>query len=232
MTETPLHLPDLPGVAVHLRRSARARRFSLRVSRVDGVVTLTLPARAPVAEALAFAHGQSAWLRGALARLPALRRPAFGERVLFEGQDLLLEPAALRAPRVEGERLLLPAGEERLCARLEAFFKHCARVRLQEATERHASALGRPFKRITLRDTRSRWGSCAPDGSLSYSWRLIMAPPTVLDYVAAHEVAHLAQMNHSPAFWAVVARLYPGYEVPRGWLKRHGGTLQTIRFRD
>lgn len=232
MTETPLHLPDLPGVVVHMRRSARARRFSLRVSRVDGTVTLTLPARAPLAEALAFAQGQSEWLRGALSRLPEVRRPAFGARLPFEGRELLLEAATVRAPRVEGERLFVPAGEERLCARLEVFFKHCARLRLQEATERHATALGRSFSRITLRDTRSRWGSCAHDGSLSYSWRLIMAPPAVLDYVAAHEVAHLAQMNHSPAFWAEVARLYPGYEAPRGWLKRHGGSLQAIRFRD
>lgn len=232
MTDTHLELPDLPGVTVHLRRSARARRFSLRVSRVDGAVTLTLPKRAPMAEAVAFARGQSLWLRGALARMPAQRRPGFGESLPFEGVELLLEEAAVRAPRVDGARLLVPAGEDRLGPRLEAFLKHCARIRLQAATMRYATALGRPFRRITLRDTRSRWGSCAPDGSLSYSWRLIMAPPEVLDYVAAHEVAHLAQMNHSPAFWAEVAWLCPGYERPRAWLKQHGGTLQAIRFRD
>ena len=232
MTDSPLSLPDLPGVPVHLRRSARARRFSLRVSRVDGVVTLTLPTRARVAEAAAFAQAQSGWLRGALASLPAVQRPAFGATLPFEGRALLLEAAAVSAPRVEQDRLLLPPGTERLGTRLETFFRHCARLRLQEATERHAAALGRPFRRITLRDTRSRWGSCAADGSLSYSWRLIMAPPEVLDYVAAHEVAHLAEMNHSPAFWAVVARLCPGYAPHRAWLKQHGAGLQAIRLRD
>lgn len=232
MEDRRLRLTDLPDVALTLRRSARARRFSLRVSRVDGAVVLTLPTRAPLAEALAFAEAQSGWLRATLAQMPAPRRPAFGQHLPFEGQELLLEAAALRAPRIEGGRLLMPPGEERLGARLEAFYRHCARIRLQAATELHATALGRPFRRITLRDTRSRWGSCAPDGSLSYSWRLIMAPPEVLDYVAAHEVAHLAEMNHSPAFWAVVARLCPGHAEPRAWLKRHGGTLQAIRLRD
>jgi predicted metal-dependent hydrolase len=90
--------------------------------------------------------------------------------------------------------------------------------------------IGRPYSRITLRDTRSRWGSCTADGALMYSWRLAMAPPAVLDYVAAHEVAHLAQMNHSPAFWAVVARLVPGHAAPRRWLKLHGQTLHGPRF--
>lgn len=225
-------LPDLPGVAVTLRRSARARRFSLRVSRLDGQVVLTLPVRAPLAEAMAFAQGHGEWLRRTLAAMPALRRPGFGATLPVEGEERRIEAGAVRAPRLEPGRLIVPPGEDRLATRLETFLRHCARLRLQAATERHAAVLGRPFRRITLRDTRSRWGSCAADGSLSYSWRLIMAPPAVLDYVAAHEVAHLAQMNHSPAFWAEVARLMPDYAPYRAWLKREGGALQAIRFRD
>ncbi|MFC5737696.1 M48 family metallopeptidase [Sinirhodobacter huangdaonensis] len=225
-------LPDLPGVAVTLRRSARARRFSLRVSRLDGQVVLTLPVRAPLAEAMAFAQGHGEWLRRTLAAMPALRRPGFGATLPVEGEERRIEAGAVRAPRLEPGRLIVPPGEDRLAMRLETFLRHCARLRLQAATERHAAVLGRSFRRITLRDTRSRWGSCAADGSLSYSWRLIMAPPAVLDYVAAHEVAHLAQMNHSPAFWAEVARLMPDYAPHRAWLKREGGALQAIRFRD
>lgn len=232
MTESRHSLPELPGVALRLRRSARARRFSLRVSRVDGEVTLTLPLRAPMGDAIAFARSQADWLRRTLDRLPTAAAPAFGMELPFEGRLLRLTPAAVRAPRVEEGRLLLPADPARLAPRLETFLKHCARIRLQAATERHAGALGRPFRRITLRDTRSRWGSCAHDGSLSYSWRLIMAPVSVLDYVAAHEVAHLAEMNQSPAFWAVVARLRPDYAADRAWLKQHGSTLHAIRFRD
>jgi hypothetical protein len=106
-----------------------------------------------------------------------------------------------------------------------------ARDRLAGACDDYAARLGKPYARITMRDTRSRWGSCTSDGALMFSWRLIMTPPEVLDYVAAHEVAHLAEMNHSPAFWAVVAQLCPGYAPLRDWLKREGGALQAIRFR-
>ena len=105
-----------------------------------------------------------------------------------------------------------------------------ARDRLAGACDDYAALLGKPYARITLRDTRSRWGSCTSDGRLMFSWRLIMTPPEVLDYVAAHEVAHLAQMNHSPAFWAEVTRIYGDYQAPRQWLRDHGGGLHRYRF--
>lgn len=227
-----IELAALPGVAIVLRRSAQARRFGLRVSRLDGRVTLSLPARARLAEAIDFARSQADWLARTLAAMPAPSRPVFGGTIPVEGVALTLTPGPVRSPRREGERLILPDDPARLGVRLETWLKHGARLRLQAATEHYAAALGRPFRKITLRDTRSRWGSCAADGSLSYNWRLIMAPAGVLDYVAAHEVAHLAEMNHSPAFWAVVARLRPGYAPERAWLKRHGGALHAIRFRD
>lgn len=227
-----LLLPGPPEVHVTLRRSARARRFSLRVSRVDGQVTLTLPTWAPEAEAMAFARGKGAWVSAALARLAPPAPLGFGASLPFEGRTLALTAGPVRAPRIEGATLLLPPDAARLGTRLLAFLRLVARQRLQAACARHAGALGRPFARITLRDTRSRWGSCAPDGSLMFSWRLILAPPEVLDYVAAHEVAHLAEMNHSPAFWAVVARLCPGYAAPRAWLKRHGQALHAYQFGD
>ncbi len=230
MSQIPL--PGAPDLGLTLKRSARARRFTLRVSRLDGGVTLTLPKGASEAAGLAFALEKAEWLRAALARAVPLQRPAFGETIPFQGRALRLTAAPVKAPRVEGEALLLPADPERLCARLEAFLKFHARVQVTEASDRYARALKRGYTRLTLRDARSRWGSCAPDGALMYNWRLIMAPPAVLDYVCAHEVAHLAQMNHSPAFWAEVARLKPDYARDRAWLKAHGGGLQAIRFRD
>ncbi|HGG06475.1 MAG TPA: M48 family peptidase, partial [Aliiroseovarius sp.] len=121
---------------------------------------------------------------------------------------------------------------EKTGARLAALFKHHARQRLGEASDRYAAALGRPYSGLSLRDTRSRWGSCSAEGRLMYSWRLIMAPPEVLDYVAAHEVAHLAEMNHSPAYWAGLARLMPDYKAPRLWLRKNGADLHAVRFRD
>ncbi|SIS59819.1 M48 family metallopeptidase [Phaeovulum vinaykumarii] len=219
-----------------LRRSPRARRFSLRVSRLDGGVTLTLPARADAAEGIAFARSRRDWIVQARARVGQVARPVFGAQVPFEGVPHRLVPARLRAPRREmqadGPVILMPEDPARLARRLEAFYRVEARSRLAEASGRHAVALGRSFTRLSLRDTRSRWGSCTADGGLMYSWRLVMAPPEVLDYVAAHEVAHLCEMNHSPAFWAVVARLCPGYAAPRDWLRRNGGTLHALRLRD
>ncbi len=223
-------LPTDPPVDVTLHRSVRSRRFTLRVSQVDGAVTLSMPATAREDEALAFAAGQADWLRRAMARSPAGTRVAFGSVIPVEGRMLTLAPGPVRAARIEGDCLILPPDASRVAARAQAFLRLLARQRLQAATERYAALLDRPFRRITLRDTRSRWGSCAPDGSLMYSWRLVMAPPDVLDYVAAHEVAHLAQMNHSPAFWAVVTRLMPDYARHRRWLKSQAALLQAIRF--
>ncbi|KEO60220.1 M48 family metallopeptidase [Thioclava indica] len=229
---SPPHIPELPELELVLRRSARARRFSLRVSRADGRVALTIPKGASEREALAFARSQAEWLRRTLGGIAPARVLRFGETVPFEGRELLLEPATLRAPRLEGDRLLAPNDPEKLGLRIETFFKHAARLRLHQASADYAAMLDRPIARITLRDTRSRWGSCSHTGALSYSWRLIMAPPDVLDYVAAHEVAHLVEMNHSSAFWAQVARLRPSFKAERAWLKREGSRLHAIRFRD
>jgi predicted metal-dependent hydrolase len=101
---------------------------------------------------------------------------------------------------------------------------------LVQASDHYAAKIGRRVTRVTLRDTRSRWGSCTAEGALMYSWRLIMAPPEVLRYVAAHEVAHLVEMNHSNRFWAVVEGLYPGWQTQRAWLRSHGGALHGLRF--
>ncbi|MFZ0100261.1 MAG: SprT family zinc-dependent metalloprotease [Gemmobacter sp.] len=215
---------------ITLRRSTRARRFSLRVSRLDGRVTLSLPTRAREADALAFAREQEGWLRRALASVPSEATLRFGAEIPFEGQMIFLAPGTARAPQIAGDSLLVPGDEAQLARRVAAFLKTRARDRLVSASDRFASALGRPHAGVTLRDTRSRWGSCTHDGRLMYSWRLIMAPPAVLDYVCAHEVAHLAQMNHSPAFWAEVAQLMPDYQPWRQWLKRHGQTLHAYRF--
>jgi predicted metal-dependent hydrolase len=149
-----------------------------------------------------------------------------------EGRLLLLAPGAGRAVRVEGDSLLIPGDPAQAGARAGAFLRALARERLVAASDRYAAMIGRQVARVTLRDTRSRWGSCAQDGALMYSWRLIMAPASVLDYVAAHEVAHMQEMNHSAAYWAVVDRLYPGWQVQRKWLHAEGQALHQYRFGD
>lgn len=226
-------MPQLPGpppIEITLRRSARSQRFSLRISRLDGRVTLSMPLRARESEALRFAAEQEGWIRKTLAGMPRFRGIGHGDLVPVEGRMLELAPGSGRSVRIEGESLLVPGAPEQAGVRTQAWLKVLARDRLAAASDRHAAALGRRYTRLTLRDTRSRWGSCAQDGALMFSWRLIMAPPSVLDYVAAHEVAHLVEMNHSAAFWAVVTRLCPGWKAQRNWLHGHGAALHAYRF--
>jgi predicted metal-dependent hydrolase len=219
-----------PPIEITLRPMARARRFSLRVAQADGRVTLSLPARARVADAIAFAHTQEAWIRAALAKLPQTQRVVLGAQILFEGTNLTLVTGEGRTVRQDGDQLSVPGDPDRCAARVAAYLKVCARDRLATASDHFATQIGRKVTQISLRDTRSRWGSCTHEGALMHNWRLIMAPPAVLRYVAAHEVAHMVEMNHSNAFWSVVAQLYPNWKEQRAWLKRYGGQLQVIRF--
>lgn len=225
-----LLLPGPPPIEITLRRSARSQRFSLRVSQLDGRVTLSMPTRAREAEALAFARSHEDWLRAALARRPQGLSVTLGSQLPVEGRLLTLSPGPGRAPRIDGDLLLLPGDPARAAPRAQAFLKTLARDRLAAASDHYAAQIGRKVTRITLRDTRSRWGSCAHDGALMYSWRLILAPPPVLAYVAAHEVAHMVEMNHSPAYWSVVTRLYPGWQAQRHWLQLNGKHLHALQF--
>lgn len=219
-----------PPIEVHLRRSARARRYSLRISNADGKVSLTLPNRASERAALDFAHRQEDWLRAALDKRPVVLMPEIGGTILYLGQEVSLLHGTARSVKAGPEGVLVPGPAETLGAKLKGFFKVQAREKLAAASHFYATRLGRDIGAISLRDTRSRWGSCTADGRLMYSWRLIMAPPDVLDYVAAHEVSHLVEMNHSADFWAVVQGLMPDYQRPRKWLKANGASLHQIRF--
>lgn len=202
----------------------------LRVSRLDGRVTLTLPAHLSDRKAMEFAKTREGWLRAALSDLPQVETVGPGTRLPVLGVDLTLVPGRGRAPMREGDMLVVPEG--RPAAATAAWLKAIARERLAAASDRHAAAVGRSYTSLRLRDTRSRWGSCSSSGALMYSWRLAMAPEDVLDYVAAHEVAHLVRMDHSPAFWAVVAELCPQHERCRRWLREKGGALHRFSFAD
>jgi predicted metal-dependent hydrolase len=105
-----------------------------------------------------------------------------------------------------------------------------ARADLERLSRMHASSIGATIRSISMKDTRSRWGSCSTEGNLSFSWRIVMAPPQVIDYLAAHEVAHLKEMNHGPHFWALCRKLCPQMEEAKAWLKRHGSQLHAIDF--
>ena len=220
-----------PPIQVILRKSARAKRLSLRMSRLDGKVTLTMPLHASQREAVAFLHDRETWLRGHLDGVSPAHVVAVGGTVPYAGE---MRPVLLGAGR---RAVLRPDGFEVPDAatagiKIKAVLRARARDMLATVSDDYAATLGRRYNKISLRDTRSRWGSCSTEGTLMYSWRLIMAPPEVLHYVAAHEVAHLEQMNHSPAFWGVVEKLFGDYEPPRRWLRENGDQLHRIQFGD
>ena len=215
---------------VNIVRSALARRLTLRVSQLTGAVRLTMPKYAPMAEAERFLADKAHWVRRHVGSAPVRTPVGFGSVIPIRGTACTIVEGQQRRVVRSGDRLLVPAGEAMVAARVQAFLKQTARAAFHTATDHYAAALGRPYGTIALRDTRSRWGSCSAQGNLNYSWRLVMALPAVLDYVAAHEVAHLEEMNHSPAFWATVARLYPDYKPQKAWLKRHGAQLHGYRF--
>lgn len=219
-----------PPIPLKIKRSARARRYSLRISNKDGAISLTMPKYAALAEAVNFARAQEGWMRKHLAKQLKPLPLVFGRSVLFDGEYRRIEQGTGRAVLFKDGIIYVPGSPDKLTAKLRAYFKTMARERMVAASVHYADILERPIGRVTLRDTRSRWGSCTSEGNLMYSWRLIMAPREVQAYVAAHEVCHLIEMNHSEAYWALVAGIFPDYKAKRAWLKNNGNVLHRYRF--
>ena len=223
-----LSLAGEPEVRVTLRRSAQARRMSLRISSLDGRVTLTLPTRVSEREGRAFLLEKEEWIRGHLAKQPGRIDVGPGTILPVEGREVSIRGGTGRRVMRENDMLLVP--EPAPARRLQRYLRELARDRLAAASDLYAARLGCGYTSLTLRDTRSRWGSCSSTGGLMYSWRLILAPPEILNYVAEHEVAHLQEMNHSRAFWAVVEKIHGDYRAQRRWLQGEGNALHRYRF--
>lgn len=227
-----LRLQGEPEIDVTLRRSPRARRMTLRVSRLDGRVTLTVPRGVPEAEMWAFVDARRDWIAKHLASQVSRTQVRLGADLPVLGEMRRVVAGQGRRVVLTDTEIAVPGAEDQIGAKLQAWLKQMARSELSFASDHYAQALGRSYTKLTLRDTTSRWGSCTSEGGLMYSWRLIMAPAEVLSYVAAHEVAHLQEMNHSSAFWDLVERLYGDTRPPRAWLKSQGHDLHAVRFTD
>lgn len=217
---------------VTFRRHASARRIVLRLDRERDGIVLTLPPGASPQVALEFAAKQAGWIWTRLARAPEHTPFAPGEAIPVRGVDHLIEHEAKPRGLVrietgeDGPRLIVPGGLEHVPRRVSDWLRAEARAEVAARSHHHAEAMGVRFAKVSVRDTTSRWGSCSSDGNLSYSWRLILAPSFVLDYVCVHEVAHLRHMNHGPRFWALVERHAPRMEEARRWLRRESVRLQ------
>lgn len=213
---------------IHVVRHPRARRTRLSFDPVTGRARLTVPPRASLTKALAWARQQQLWLSHQQERLPQARPFVPGAAVPVDGADLVIDwsPEQPRTPALHGTRLVVGGPEEMVPRRVEAWLKRRALALLEADTAGYAARAGVTVSGVTLGDPRGRWGSCAHHGAIRYSWRLVLAPPEVRRATAAHEVAHRVHMNHSPAFHTLVASLYgrdPSAE--RAWLRANGAAL-------
>jgi predicted metal-dependent hydrolase len=221
---------DGRAVEVSLRLNPRARRVIVKVHPTTGEVTVTAPSRRGLDHALEFARGEKEWIARQLARVPEPVALAPGSAIPFRGMTHRIRhgvSGTLPAWRDEVERAIFVRGRaEHAGRRLADFLKAEARRMFEIRALEFAARLGVKPARIAVRDTASRWGSCSSARSLSFSWRLILAPDFVLDYVVAHEVAHLREMNHGPRFWAHVKSLVGDPIAPQRWLRVNGRDLQ------
>jgi hypothetical protein len=189
---------------------------------------VTAPSRGGTGPALAFARGESEWIARQIERMPKPVRLVPGAVVPFLGLAHAIRHTAVRGPApvwAADGAILVNGRIEHAPRRVGDFLKRQAKEVLSQKSVEYAARLGLRPSRVSVRDTRSRWGSCSQNGSLSFSWRLILAPQFVRDYVVAHEVAHMKEMNHSPRFWAHVKTLSPDVDRARQWLRDHGRSL-------
>lgn len=210
-----------------VRRMAQARTMRLSVDPRDGGVRLILPSRASLGAALKWVETKRDWIEAALVALPEARPIAEGMTINVAGEALRIELADQgRIVRRSGDRLLVPRPEDLLGARVIRWLRKEALARLDHETRRYSALAGVSVARVSIGDPRARWGSCSANGDIRYSWRLILAPPGVLEATVAHEVAHRLHMDHSADFHAAVERLFGRDPAPeRAWLRAHGREL-------
>ncbi len=227
MSARPLLVGGLPPTALELRVSPRATRLTLRVDASRDVVQVIVPPGVGEAEAARFVARHADWIRARLAAMPPRNAFEDGAVVPVLGIDHLIrhDSAHRGGARREGGIITVGGRPEFLARRVRDFLAAEARAEMGGRARAKAARLGAKVASVAVRDTRSRWGSCASSGRLSFSWRLILAPEFVLDYVVAHEVAHLKEMNHSHRFWKIVATLVEDPDSPRAWLKANGARL-------
>lgn len=220
---------EVAGRPVTLRVNPRARRLTLRVG-AGGEVTVTAPSARRLPEAAEFARRKADWIADTLAARPAAQTFAPGGTIPLRGRPVRLEAApGAAAARLQGDRIVSGGEGPAYARRVLNLLRREALTDLTARTAAHADALGVRVPRVSVNDPRGRWGSCTPArNAVRYSWRLIAAPPSVLDYLAAHETAHLLEANHGPRFWAHVARLHPDVAAARAWLRDEGPKLHAL----
>jgi len=227
-------LPLDGGSTLLLSVNPRARRISIRIDARAGRAVAVAPRERLLADAVAFARSKAAWIAERLEARVEGRPLEPGQTIPLHGRPTRLEAtgtsgAARLVEDADGPVIRSGGEGEAFARRVENLLKREARQTLLDRTEVHIRALNQKPVKVSIVDTRSRWGSCSPHNrSIRYSWRVVLAPPAVLDYLAAHEVAHLVHADHSPAYWSVVHGLVGDHRPFRAWLKAHGQALHAV----
>jgi predicted metal-dependent hydrolase len=229
---------EVAGRTLPLRivENVRARRLTLRIDPGGQGLRVTVPPGIPTREVDRFIDSHQGWLEARLAKVPDKPQVRPGVKIPVRGVAHLIvhelsKRGSVTVSAVDGQPALIVHGERaHLPRRVADFLKREAKKDIEALVAKHTATVGRKAKAVRFKDTTSRWGSCTSDGTLSFSWRIMMAKPAVIDYLVAHEVAHLKEMNHGPNFWKLCGELCPRTDEAKAWLKKNGGALQAIRF--
>ena len=224
-----IFLEDEPDLEIFLRRNSNSRRITLRISALDGKITITGPNYVDFKELKNFAESKKSWLKY---KRKSFGPPIFvseGIKIPIGGIDTKISFGDFQKPKKIGS-VLFVCRQKTVSTQVKKYLKEICRIHLDFMCKGFAERLGSKVRKITLRDTRSRWGSCSNEGNLMFSWRLAMAPENILAYVAAHEVAHLKHMDHSKDFWETVEYLLGPYKNEQTWLKQSGSALHRYKF--
>ncbi len=224
-----IFLEDEPDLEIFLRRNSNSRRITLRISALDGKITITGPKHVDFKEFKNFAESKKSWLKS---RRKGFEPPILvseGIKIPIGGIDTKISLSDSQNPKKVGS-ILFVCKRKPVSTQVKKYLTEICRIHLDFMCKGFAERLGSKVRKITLRDTRSRWGSCSNDANLMFSWRLVMAPENILAYVAAHEIAHLKHMDHSKEFWETVEYLFGPYKKERAWLKQNGPSLHRYKF--
>ena len=225
-----LDLEDGRRISVIIRENPRAKRLIMRFDPKNWAITVTTPHLKYGEEVAQFLDSRKVWIQAQVDKSikPQLICPDM--TILYKGEEVVLHHNSKRRSggHLDANGLWIAGPLEHFDRRCRDFLKKQARDELGQAVNKYAEMLSVERGRITIRDTKTRWGSCSHKGDLNFSWRLIMAPDFVLDYVAAHEVAHIIEHNHSAAFWGILDKTCPEYKSAKKWLNRHGSRLHQI----
>lgn len=222
-------LPE--GLGFKVKRHVAAKRMILRINAM-GEVVVTAPKFVSIKALQAFVHRHQSWIDQQAQKRPLPHKVSHGSTLMLKGDVFTIAPKGTLRGAIEWDQktIFIPGDAASVSRRLKKFLKQQALDALKSACEDHCKTLGKVCPPITLKDTKSRWGSCARSGGLMFSWRLVMAPMSVLKYVAAHEVAHLVHFDHSKAFWDLVEMLDPNHKQSQSWLKQNGHKLHAHIF--